>query len=187
MRRIRWLLASLFLVMLCSAIAFSLFLASFAQQPLQIAFVRDSLPDSNLAFNNWFNDWQPTNAPLSEEQRKTVQAVREALHAQLSAPPRSEQIQLDGVMVSAGSFVVSSIGAIFTIVFGWRKERRDAREFNLKIVQLELQIAELRSGTTPAAPAESAVANAATELTSKPAASPESQGRDRIENMGRET
>jgi hypothetical protein len=64
-------------------------------------------------------------------------------------PPKrdSVDVQMDAVIVSACTFAVSAISAIFTVLFGWRKDRREAKEFKLKIAQLEQQVAELNKKT----------------------------------------
>lgn len=49
------------------------------------------------------------------------------------------------IAISFLSLVVSSIGTAFTIFLGWRTDRRLAKESNLKIEQLEIQLAEARS------------------------------------------
>ena len=57
-----------------------------------------------------------------------------------------------GILISAGTLLVSTVGMI-SIWLAWRKERRDSREYTLKIQQLEMQLTELRatknSSTTP--------------------------------------
>ena len=70
-------------------------------------------------------------------------------------PDRRDAIDLSGdvagTMISAGTLLVSTVGTI-SIWLGWRKERRGSREYTLKIQQLEMQVAELRtknSSTTP--------------------------------------
>jgi hypothetical protein len=40
--------------------------------------------------------------------------------------------------------IVSGIGTASTILLGWRADRRQAKEFKLKIEQLELQLQEAR-------------------------------------------
>jgi uncharacterized protein YacL len=44
------------------------------------------------------------------------------------------------------SLVVSTIGTIAMIIFGWRAEVRQAREFKLRIAQLETELAKPRGG-----------------------------------------
>jgi hypothetical protein len=63
-------------------------------------------------------------------------------------PPKPQlqyfDARADTLAVIAGlTFVVSSVGTASTILPGWRAERRQAQEFQLKIKQLELQVAEL--------------------------------------------
>src|SRR5262249_27475263 len=61
------------------------------------------------------------------------------------------------ILIPAGTLLVSTVGTISTIWLAWRKERRDSREYTLKIQQLEMQLTELRatktsSSTPPLAP-----------------------------------
>jgi hypothetical protein len=60
-------------------------------------------------------------------------------------------LQHGTLIVSACTFGVSAVSAVFTVLFGWRKDWREAKEFKLRLVQLELQIAELRSKIPSAA------------------------------------
>jgi hypothetical protein len=64
----------------------------------------------------------------------------------------AEKIQRATLLVSALTFGVTAIGAVFTVVFAWRKDSRETRELTLKVAHLELQISELKSksATVPA-------------------------------------
>jgi hypothetical protein len=55
------------------------------------------------------------------------------------------------VIISTLSLVAFVIGNAFTVVIGWRKERRDAVESKLRIRQLELQLAQMGATTDSAA------------------------------------
>ena len=57
-----------------------------------------------------------------------------------------------GILISAGTLLVSTVGTISTIWLAWRKERRDSREYTLKIRQLEMQLTELRAKTSSSTP-----------------------------------
>jgi hypothetical protein len=48
------------------------------------------------------------------------------------------------ILIPAGTLLVSTVGTISTIWLAWRKERRDSREYTLKIQQLEMQLSELQ-------------------------------------------
>jgi hypothetical protein len=51
--------------------------------------------------------------------------------------PQSDSIT---VWVSVCTAVISAIGTISTIILAWRSDRRDAREKELKIAQLEREL-----------------------------------------------
>ena len=74
------------------------------------------------------------------------------LLASLDAPwPTGYSVWSGEILIPAGTLLVSTVGMI-SIWLGWRKERRGSREYTLKIQQLEMQVAELRtknSSTTP--------------------------------------
>ena len=75
------------------------------------------------------------------------------LLASLDAPwPTGYSVWSAEILIPAGTLLVSTVGAI-SIWLAWRKERRDSREYTLKIQQLEMQLTELRatknSSTTP--------------------------------------
>jgi hypothetical protein len=52
---------------------------------------------------------------------------------------------IDPIMLSLGMFVVTAIGTGSAILLGWRSDRREAAEMELRIEQLELQLAEARA------------------------------------------
>lgn len=57
-----------------------------------------------------------------------------------------EASAIDWAMIgSAATFVLSGLGAIFGIVFGWRADRRKERLARLRERELELEIARLRA------------------------------------------
>jgi hypothetical protein len=68
--------------------------------------------------------------------------------ASLDAPwPTGYSVWSGEILIPAGTLLVSTVGMI-SIWLGWRKERRDSREYILKIQQLETQVAELRAKTS---------------------------------------
>src|SRR5262249_43376208 len=87
----------------------------------------------------------------------TLALLTVQLLANLDAPwPTGYSVWSAEILIPAGTLLVSTVGTISTIWLGWRKERRDSREYTLKIQQLENQLAELRakssSSTPPVAP-----------------------------------
>ncbi|HKS63498.1 MAG TPA: hypothetical protein VJT13_17495 [Xanthobacteraceae bacterium] len=60
-------------------------------------------------------------------------------------------IAMATISISAGTFAITSISAASAILLGWRSDRRAAGEAELKMKQMELQIAELQRklGETP--------------------------------------
>jgi hypothetical protein len=66
------------------------------------------------------------------------------------APPRANYPVWSDIalmLIPAGALLVSTVGTISTIWLAWRKERRDSREYTLKIQQLEMQLAELQKSS----------------------------------------
>ncbi len=71
----------------------------------------------------------------------------------LNAPPEGTRettsidpkLALYSFYVSVCTLMVSIIGTASAILLGWRADRRQARETELKIQQLELQLAEARA------------------------------------------
>lgn len=49
-----------------------------------------------------------------------------------------------GLILSAATFILSAVGTASTVLLGWRNDRRQSREFGLKIEQLEMQLANAR-------------------------------------------
>ncbi|MBS0524216.1 MAG: hypothetical protein JSS04_11345 [Proteobacteria bacterium] len=48
------------------------------------------------------------------------------------------------ILVATLALIVSAIGAVSTMFWGWRIDRRRAKKFESKIAHLELQVAELK-------------------------------------------
>ena len=51
-------------------------------------------------------------------------------------------------IISFCTFVLSSVATAFTILFDWRKDRREGAEAKLKLEQLELELARVRAAST---------------------------------------
>jgi uncharacterized membrane protein YhaH (DUF805 family) len=87
----------------------------------------------------------------------TLALLTVQLLANLDAPwPTGYSVWSAEILIPAGTLLISTVGAI-SIWLAWRKERRDSREYTLKMQQLEMQVAELRatknsSSTPPVAP-----------------------------------
>jgi hypothetical protein len=60
------------------------------------------------------------------------------------APAPPSDLPLYAFLVSTGAFLVSTIGTASTVILGWRNERRQAAESQLRVAELEAQIAESR-------------------------------------------
>jgi hypothetical protein len=56
----------------------------------------------------------------------------------VSSVPLSSNVT---ILITAVTAIVSAIGTISTIILAWRSDRRDAREKELKIAQLEQELA----------------------------------------------
>jgi hypothetical protein len=54
-------------------------------------------------------------------------------------------LEFSTALICVTTFFISAIGSAFTIMLGWKAERKQAEETELKIAQLELQVLELRS------------------------------------------
>src|SRR5215471_11415992 len=75
----------------------------------------------------------------------TLALLTVQLLASLDAPwPTGYSLWSGEILIPAGTLLVSTVGAI-SIWLAWRKERRDSREYTLKIQQLEMQLTELRA------------------------------------------
>ena len=82
----------------------------------------------------------------------TLALLTVQLLASLDSWPTGYSVWSAEILIPAGTLLVSTVGMI-SIWLAWRKERRDSREYTLKIQQLEMQLTELRatknSSTTP--------------------------------------
>jgi hypothetical protein len=60
------------------------------------------------------------------------------------ATPREAFRDNFALIITFGTFIVSTISAISTVWLAWRGDRRQSHEFELKIQQLQLQLQEAR-------------------------------------------
>jgi hypothetical protein len=54
------------------------------------------------------------------------------------------------LIISALGLIVTTVGTSFTVIVGWRKERRDVTESQLKIKQLEIEVTRLNAANRAA-------------------------------------
>ena len=82
----------------------------------------------------------------------TLALLTVQLLASLDEPwPTGYSVWSAEILIPAGTLLVSTLGTI-SIWLAWRKERRDSREYTLKIQQLEMQLTELRAKTSSSTP-----------------------------------
>ena len=63
-------------------------------------------------------------------------------------------VGLFAVLISVVTLIVATVGTAFTIMLGWRADRRQNEEFKLKIEQLELDLDEARAKAVKPSPLE---------------------------------
>jgi hypothetical protein len=74
----------------------------------------------------------------------TAQPAPDRFHVPSDENWPAGRLPLYAVFVSAGALLVSGIGTASSIILGWRNERRQQRESQLRIEQLEAQLTQAR-------------------------------------------